>query len=227
MKDLAHYAIIGETIAYLTFGLLFCYLAAKIKMISGKNWLIAFSVINLLSLLVFRTIHLIGTFVPGVGAQIFKWFEVTGLIYPFGYACLAMFLFANWSKGRMKVKPYDLLFSYKGRIPRSAFWIASFCVSPIGILFSFAAYTADAGGLVKFVLWVLYLLWLIPAVWIGLALYTKRWHDCGKSGWMSLIMLIPIVGAIYVIYYAGFVKGTAGTNLYGEDPLELDRVSPQ
>ena len=224
MKDVAQYAIVGEAIAYLTFALLFYFLAQKIKTITGKNWLIAFTVINLISALVFRTMHLTAQFMPQISHQIYKWYAVVSLLYPFAYTCLAMFLFANWSKTRMKVNISNLLISYKGRIPRSAFWIASFCIFPIGIVFGFAPFSTDVGGPVKVVLWILYLLYLIPAIWIGFALYTKRWHDCGKSGWMSLAMFIPIIGAIYVICYAGFVKGTAGANLYGEDPLKLSEA---
>jgi len=52
-----------------------------------------------------------------------------------------------------------------------------------------------------------------------LAVYTKRWHDRNKSGWWSLILLIPIVGPIWMLVELGFLRGTEGTNNYGPDPI--------
>lgn len=67
---------------------------------------------------------------------------------------------------------------------------------------------------------------MVPAVVIGLivlyptlALYTKRWHDRGKSGWWTLIVIVPIIGGIWALVELGFLKGTAGANKYGPDPL--------
>ena len=55
------------------------------------------------------------------------------------------------------------------------------------------------------------LLILIPAILI----YIKRWHDRDKSGWWNLILLIPIVGAIWFLVELGFLKGTPGPNRFG------------
>jgi uncharacterized membrane protein YhaH (DUF805 family) len=59
------------------------------------------------------------------------------------------------------------------------------------------------------------LLFLYPA----LAVYAKRWHDRGKSGWWTLIGLVPIIGAIWLLVELGFLRGTEGPNQYGNDPL--------
>lgn len=51
----------------------------------------------------------------------------------------------------------------------------------------------------------------------GLSVGVRRLHDIGKSGWMMLIALIPLIGAIWLIVL--FAKnGTVGPNQYGEDP---------
>jgi len=67
---------------------------------------------------------------------------------------------------------------------------------------------------------------MIPSVIVGLivlyptlALYTKRWHDRGKSGWWTLIIFIPLIGGIWALVELGFLKGTPGPNQYGPDPL--------
>ena len=41
------------------------------------------------------------------------------------------------------------------------------------------------------------LVWLLP----GLAVSVRRLHDIGKSGWNLLWILLPIVGAIMLIYW--------------------------
>jgi Protein of unknown function (DUF805) len=48
----------------------------------------------------------------------------------------------------------------------------------------------------------------------------KRWHDRGKSGWMVLINLIPLIGWVWTLVELGLLEGTLGPNQYGEDPLD-------
>ena len=115
-----------------------------------------------------------------------------------------------------------LLTSFEGRINRGKFWAA------IGVMLvvSIAAQLIDAMlGLVVVDLGngqgfgALTLIVLIASIWIGLAVYAKRWHDRGKSGWWSLIMLVPIIGGIWLIVECGILEGDKGPNAYGPDPL--------
>ncbi len=62
---------------------------------------------------------------------------------------------------------------------------------------------------------IISLLFLYPA----LAVYTKRWHDRDKSGWWTLILFVPFVGAIWFFVECGFLRGTEGANRFGPDPL--------
>ena len=57
-------------------------------------------------------------------------------------------------------------------------------------------------------------------LWPSLAIYTKRWHDRDKSGWWSLIMFVPVVGALWFLIECGFLRGTDGPNRFGNDPLD-------
>ena len=51
------------------------------------------------------------------------------------------------------------------------------------------------------------------------SLYIRRWHDLGKSGWYSLLALIPFVNLVVLIYL--FVaKGDEGPNTYGNVNIE-------
>ena len=55
----------------------------------------------------------------------------------------------------------------------------------------------------------------------GLAVTIRRLHDVGKSGWMYLVVFIPIAGAIWLIILM-VTEGNQGNNAYGEDPKEFE-----
>jgi uncharacterized membrane protein YhaH (DUF805 family) len=52
------------------------------------------------------------------------------------------------------------------------------------------------------------------AIYVG----SKRWHDRDKSGWMYLILSIPLVGLIWTFMECGILGGTPGSNKYGRSP---------
>ena len=60
----------------------------------------------------------------------------------------------------------------------------------------------------------------------GLAVSVRRLHDVNKSGWFYLIVLIPLIGAIWLLVLF-FTEGDKAANQYGEDPKgnnELDQI---
>jgi len=65
---------------------------------------------------------------------------------------------------------------------------------------------------------IIYLAVLVLAIWVGLALQIKRWHDSDKSWVWIFISLIPFVGAIWALIECGFLDGTPGPNKYGPSP---------
>jgi uncharacterized membrane protein YhaH (DUF805 family) len=52
----------------------------------------------------------------------------------------------------------------------------------------------------------------------SLAVAVRRLHDIDRSGWWLLIGLIPVVGWIVLLIWA-CMKGTAGPNRFGPDPV--------
>ena len=58
---------------------------------------------------------------------------------------------------------------------------------------------------------------LIPYI----AVQARRLHDIGKSGWLQLISLIPIIGAIILIVWSA-TEGTKKKNKYGA-PIKLKK----
>lgn len=111
-----------------------------------------------------------------------------------------------------------LLTSFEGRINRAKFWAGIVVLIAIGIL----ATIIDAilglqigpGGT-----GVVSVLASLVSIYLALALYAKRWHDRDKSGWWSLIALVPLIGAVWILVELGMLRGTPGANRYGPDPL--------
>jgi len=115
----------------------------------------------------------------------------------------------------------QIIFSFTGRIGRGTFW-AIWCSMMgvsliIGLVIGGIAGSGPDGEVTAI---VVYFLYLIPCVWIGLAMQVKRWHDRDKSGWMVLINFIPVLGLIWALVELGFLQGTIGPNQYGDDPLQ-------
>ena len=104
------------------------------------------------------------------------------------------------------IKALQPYFNFEGRARRSEYWwfvLANFCAS---IVLSFL------GNLINFP-WltsILSLALLIPS----LGLTARRLHDIGKSGWLMLISIIPIVGAILLIIWCA-KDGDPQPNQYG------------
>ena len=110
-----------------------------------------------------------------------------------------------------------LLTSFEGRINRAKFWAG------VGVMIaiSIALNLIDSVLGLQFGqgLGVLSTIFVLISIYLALALYAKRWHDRDKSGWWSLIALIPIIGAVWLIVELGILEGTRGANKYGLDPL--------
>jgi len=60
---------------------------------------------------------------------------------------------------------------------------------------------------------LLYVVYALGAFLPSLAIAVRRLHDTGKSGWILLISLIPIVGFIVLLVF--LVGASMGTNAYG------------
>ena len=61
----------------------------------------------------------------------------------------------------------------------------------------------------------------LASLWPSLAIVVKRGHDRDQTGWMALIMIIPIVGWFFWLINYGILDGTPGPNQYGPSPKGL------
>lgn len=116
-----------------------------------------------------------------------------------------------------------IAFSFKGRIGRQTFWVSLLIANAVGyglsLIWNSGLSGSDTSEATIIAIGVLSLILLIVLVWVNLAIQVKRWHDLDKSGWWVLINLIPVIGGLWALIELGFVKGTAGPNRFGEDPL--------
>lgn len=118
----------------------------------------------------------------------------------------------------------QVLFSFKGRIPRRTFWGVSLsvmaCFYAVAFVIGFAAagnggeLSEAAGAAVAVGFLAIY----IPVIWISFAIQAKRWHDRGKSAWWILLSFVPIIGPLWTLIECGCLRGTEGPNRFGADP---------
>jgi uncharacterized membrane protein YhaH (DUF805 family) len=140
----------------------------------------------------------------------------------------------------------EFLFGAGGRINRAKYW-RSLLIYCIGGLFV-AVILFTAAGLAAPLFIIMLVLILIPWLMWGFAIHTERLHDRDKSAWWLVVFfllpgvldqiekLVQFAGptgmvlhftltlAAFALTIWGFVeigclRGTAGTNTYGPDPL--------
>lgn len=127
----------------------------------------------------------------------------------------------------------SLFTSFEGRINRQKWWLGLVALIIVQWIVYIVIGLIFGGGIVAGVdpnnpeaamqavrmMSIPLIIVVLVFLWPSLALYTKRWHDRGKSGWWTLIAFVPIIGGIWLLVELGFLRGTEGPNLYGPDPL--------
>jgi uncharacterized membrane protein YhaH (DUF805 family) len=116
-----------------------------------------------------------------------------------------------------QMPPSQLYFSFDGRVNRKVFWLnfVVLIVMPVILVTSIIDVSMGYAGRHG----PASLVGMLALVWPSLAVQAKRWHDIDKSAWWILVGFIPIIGAIWTLVANGFLRGTAGPNRFGTDPL--------
>lgn len=137
-----------------------------------------------------------------------------------------------------------ILFGFDGRISRKQYWLSiliSICFLAVALGLIFLISYLDIVPALPFYIFIPPILVI---AWIQLAIVIKRLHDRNKTGWFYLlyitlpnaadrisdrieedtllwwfILLIGLVVGIWGFIELGFLKGTEGSNDYGDDPL--------
>lgn len=137
-------------------------------------------------------------------------------------------MFAQTSSSRPPQLPFrDSPFSIHGRFNRMSYlggygliylvtllgyfilasFLGSFQLS--SNLFNFEFYSSLSGAS-ALVVWAFSLF----LIYLNIVLVVRRLHDLNKSGWMGLLLFIPVVQFFFMIYLL-LASGTAGPNEYG------------
>lgn len=98
---------------------------------------------------------------------------------------------------------------FKGRASRSEYWSFTLIGLAIQIVLMFIGKLIDFPYLSS----IFSVFIILP----NIAVSVRRLHDVGKSGWMLLINLIPIIGFIWLLVLM-LRKSDAGDNKYGPNP---------
>lgn len=100
-----------------------------------------------------------------------------------------------------------LLFAFEGRIGRGAFWLVQIPVLVLALVYASYADRLLALWLPGsvFLGYGVALLALAPLLWVEYAIVIKRFHDRGKTGFWSLLVLLPIVGWAWLLIDCGFL----------------------
>lgn len=101
---------------------------------------------------------------------------------------------------------------FSGRARRKEYWMFFLISSLISLALNMLGSLFNAGS-------VLGLLYSLAVFLPGVAVAIRRLHDTSRSGWMSLLALIPIVGWIILLVFV-CQDSTPGTNAYGPNPKE-------
>jgi len=100
---------------------------------------------------------------------------------------------------------------FNGRASRSEFWWYVLFAIIVAVVLQFVDNVILGFPLLGA---IFSLATLIP----GIAVSVRRLHDKDKSGWWLLICLVPVVGAVLLIYWYA-TEGTPGDNQFGTPPV--------
>ena len=115
-----------------------------------------------------------------------------------------------------------LFFGVSGRIRRKTYMLSAvFFVAVYTYLVVQISQTPEDS--VQFGLWGLaFLAVLLVSAWSSVALAVKRLHDLGFTGFVAIVMFIPMASFLFFVVLCAF-PGQKGANQYGESPIVPDK----
>ena len=122
-------------------------------------------------------------------------------------------------------------FWINGRNSRGKYWLVNFGqIAAISVFLVFASFFNPVGEReavtqfkASFVMVIIAAAALL--IWVGMCNTIRRYHDRNKSGWWSLMALIPAIGPTWQFIELGFCRGTDGDNDYGPPSGSAKRLS--
>ena len=129
------------------------------------------------------------------------------------------------------MKLTTVLFSFSGRINRRQFWLQgilpwvgllAICILAfVGIGLGISAAAGARASEYDVLVMLLWLPFAFFLTYVLLSIYSKRWHDLGKSGMWNFWLFIPIIGFFahpIILLILGLKGGQTEENNYGSVP---------
>jgi uncharacterized membrane protein YhaH (DUF805 family) len=107
---------------------------------------------------------------------------------------------------------------FDGRATRSEFWFFHLVSNLLILTLAFLSNSIGENAISNTILTIAvgYVFFAFIPV---LALRVRRMHDVGQSGWIILLSLIPLAGAL-VLFIFELTPSQSGENKYGPNPFE-------
>jgi len=78
----------------------------------------------------------------------------------------------------------------------------------------------ESPGILFYLIYGILMLYALAVFIPNLAVFVRRLHDTGKSGWTLLVYFIPLVGLILLIVWLAS-DSQPGSNQWGPNPKEM------
>jgi len=103
-------------------------------------------------------------------------------------------------------------FEAGSRVSRGQFWLQS-----LALWVALYALSALLGSLAAGIV-----VWLVNGVLLAalVMLCIRRLHDRNYAGWWLLAVLVPVAGALWLLWQLALRRGVAQDNRWGPDPLQ-------
>ena len=106
------------------------------------------------------------------------------------------------------MEAFQLYATFSGRAQRKQYWMFYLTY----VLISIALMIID--GLLS--IGILSLIFALAAIIPSFAIGARRLHDTGRSGWLQLLLIIPLIGPIILLVF--FCQDSVEDNEYGPNP---------
>lgn len=116
------------------------------------------------------------------------------------------------------------IFSLHGRIGRLRYIAYSWLSSVVATIVAFAlvallsSFSVGAGETGAILTWIAY----FPVVAAGVIMAKRRINDMDKSGWLSILIFVPVVNVFFGLYLM-LKGGSQGANRFGPAPAKNPR----
>ena len=112
---------------------------------------------------------------------------------------------------------------FNGRARREEYWMFTLFNAIISIVITFV-FAGIGIALESPLLGGLSYIYTLAVFVPSLAVVVRRLHDAGKSGWFFFIVLIPLIGAIWLLVVL-CTDSVSGANKWGENPKGIGNNS--